>query len=133
MNEIKYLPVSEVMKTNITKIDGLASVSDALQLMRDNGNGSLIVDKHNEHDEYGLISIGDLATKVIAPDFAPDRMSAYQIMTKPVLTVEHDMNVRYAIRLLTNFKINRALVVENGSSVGMVSLRDMILKYTEQD
>ena len=131
MNEIKYLAVSEVMKTNIPKVDGLTTITDALQMMRDNGNGSLIVDKRNEHDEYGLSSIGDLAAKVIAPGFAPDRVSAYQIMTKPVLTVESDMNVRYAIRLLTNFRINRALVVENGSSVGMVSLRDMILKYTE--
>ena len=129
MNDIKYLAVSEVMKPEIQKIDGLATVTEAVEKMRAAGSGSLIVDKRNDQDEYGLISIGDLAYKVVAPDFAPDRISCYQVMTKPVLTVESDMNVRYAIRLLTRFKISRALVVENGRAVGIISLRDMVLAY----
>ena len=129
MSDIRYLAVSEVMNKDIHKIDGLATVTEAVHKMRDAGSGSLIVDKRNEQDEYGLISVGDLAYKVVAPDFAPDRMSCYQVMTKPVLTVESDMNVRYAIRLLTQFKISRALVVEGGKAVGFVSLRDMVLAY----
>ena len=129
MNDIKYLAVSEVMKPEIQKIDGMATVTEAIMKMREAGSGSLIVDKRDDNDEYGLISIGDLAYKVVAPDFAPDRISAYQVMTKPVLTVESDMNVRYAILLLTRFKISRALVVENGRAVGIVSLRDMVLAY----
>ena len=129
MNDIKYLAVSEVMKPEIQKIDGLATVTEAIKEMRTAGCGSLIVDKRNDQDEYGLISIGDLAYKVVAPDFAPDRISCYQVMTKPVLSVESDMNVRYAIRLLTRFKISRALVLENGRAVGIVSLRDMVLAY----
>ena len=129
MNDIKYLAVSDVMKPEIQKIDGLATVTEAIEKMRAAGSGSLIVDKRDDQDEYGLISIGDLAYKVVAPDFAPDRISCYQVMTKPVLSVEHDMNVRYAIRLLTRFKISRALVVEKGRAVGIISLRDMVLAY----
>jgi len=129
MSEIKYVPVSDVMNEKILKVDGLTSITDAMQMMREGGNGSLIVDKRDEHDEYGLISIGDLASKVIVPDVAAERMSAYQIMTKPVLCVEFDLNVRYAIRLLTRFKISRALVLKDGHAVGIVSLRDMVLNY----
>lgn len=131
MSDTKYIPVSQVMNPDIQKIEGLATAAEAIQMMRDAGCGSVIVDKRDEADEYGLISIGDLAANVVAPDFAPERMSAYQVMTKPVLTIESDMNIRYAIRLLTRFKISRVLVVKHGKAVGIVSLRDMVLAYTE--
>jgi len=131
MSEIKYTPVSEIMNPNVKMVDGLISTVEAMAMMREEKNGSLIVDKRDEHDEYGLISIGDLSAKVIVPDVAPERVSAYQVMTKPVLSVESDMNIRYAIRLLTRFKISRALVLKDGKAVGIVALRDMVLRYHE--
>jgi len=131
MSEIKYIPVSEIMNPNIKMVEGLSSVAEAMAMMRDGKNDSLVVDKRDEQDEYGLISIRDLSAKVIVPDVAPERVSAYQVMTKPVLSVESDMNIRYAIRLLTRFKISRALVLKGGKAVGIVALRDMVLRYHE--
>jgi len=131
MSDIKYIPVSEIMNPNVKMIDGLTKASDAMVIMREEKNGSLIVDKRDDQDEYGLISIDDLSTKIAVPDIAPERVSAYQVMTKPVLSVESEMNIRYAIRLLTRFKISRALVLKNGKAVGIVALRDMVLRYYE--
>jgi len=130
MSEIKYVPVSEVMKGNIKKVDGLTNVKEAIDLMREGRTGSLIIDKRDKRDEYGLVSIGDLAATIVARDLAPERVSVYEIMSKPVLSVESDMNIRYAIRLITRFKISRALVLKDGSAVGIVSLRDMVLRYS---
>ncbi len=130
MSEIKYIPVSEVMKPDIRKVDGLTSVKEAIDMMREAGTGSLIIDKRDKQDEYGLISIGDLSATIVARDLAPERVSVYEIMSKPVLSVESDMNIRYAIRLVTRFKISRALVLQDGSAVGIVSLRDMVLRYS---
>ncbi len=130
MSEIKYIPVSEVMKPDIRKVDGLTSVKEAIDMMREAGTGSLIIDKRDKKDEYGLISIGDLSATIVARDLAPERVSVYEIMSKPVLSVESDMNIRYAIRLVTRFKISRALVLQDGRAVGIVSLRDMVLRYS---
>ena len=130
MSEIKYVPVSEVMKGNIKKVDGLTNVKEAIDLMREGRTGSMIIDKRDKRDEYGLVSIGDLASTIVAIDLAPERVSVYEIMSKPVLSVESDMNIRYAIRLITRFKISRALVLKDGSAVGIVSLRDMVLRYS---
>ena len=129
MKEIRYIPVSEIMDPKIHKIDGLDSVSEVIKSMKDAKCSALIVDKRDDNDEYGLISIGDLAVNVVIPDASTDRMSAYQIMTKPVLSVESDMNIRYAIRLLTRFKVSRALVLQDGRAVGIVELRDMVLNW----
>ena len=51
---------------------------------------------------------------------------------KPLLTVNVEMDVKYAIRLLTRFRLTRALVVEHGEMVGIVTLRDMAIRYTAE-
>ena len=59
---------------------------------------------------------------------AADRVNVYEAMTKPVLTLDKDMNIRYAVRLLVNFKLSRALVVDHERNpMGIVTIRDMVL------
>jgi CBS domain-containing protein len=55
-------------------------------------------------------------------------------MSKPVLTLAAGMKLKYAVRLLANFKLSRALVVgEHRRPIGLVTLRDMVLRYTEAE
>ena len=65
---------------------------------------------------------------MIAHDRAPERVNVYEIMSKPVLSVDVDMKIKYAIRLLTRFKLTRGLVTEQGEMVGIVTLRDMTIR-----
>ena len=55
-------------------------------------------------------------------------MSVYEIMSKPVLTVDVSMDIKYAIRILARFKLSRGLVTEQGEMVGIVTLRDMAIR-----
>ena len=48
---------------------------------------------------------------------------------KPVLAVDADMGLKYAVRLLDRFGVSRALVTDGGKLIGMVTLRDMVLRY----
>jgi len=49
-----------------------------------------------------------------------------------VLSVPTDMNIKYAIRLLVQFSLSRALVVdEKRVPTGIVTLRDMVLRHSE--
>lgn len=131
MTPVKYLPVRNVMTTDIEMIDGLTLVSDALERLRRKQISSLIIERRNDEDEYGLLTVHDIARGVLVPDLSPDRVSAYEIMTKPVLSIDVEMNVRYAIRLLTRFSVSRALVLEAGKAVGIVTLRDMVLRCAD--
>jgi len=124
-----YIRVSQVMTPSPVVIDGLATVADAVALMTEKSVSSLIIDRRDDGDEYGLVVMADIADKVIAPDRAPDRVDVYEIMSKPVLTVEGGMNIKYAVRLLNRFHLSRALVVEHGRLVGIVTMRDMVLRY----
>lgn len=131
MTDIKHETVKDVMSKDMITIDGLTVISDALDVMRKNNVSSLIVERRNESDEYGLVTVSDIANGVIVPDLSPDRTSAYQVMQKPVLSMRANMNIRYAIRLCTKFKVSRAIVIENDKAIGIVTLRDMLLRYTE--
>ena len=129
-NSTTYTRVREVMTTPSQTIDGLASVRHAIDRMREERVSSLVIDRRHEGDEYGVVSVHDIAGEVIAKDRSPERTSVYEIMSKPVLTVDVDMDVKYAIRMLTRFRLTRALVVEHGNMVGVVTLRDMAIRHT---
>lgn len=132
MNIKKYEKVREIMAPKVEIIDGLATVADAIQKMRENGFGSLIVAKRDEGDEYGFVNVQAIARLVIEPNLSPERVSVYEIMEKPVLSVRGDMNIRYAIRVLERANQLRALVIDDNKAVGMVNLLDMVLRYIDQ-
>jgi predicted transcriptional regulator len=132
MNEKSYIKVSDVMTTSIKTIDATATVADAIEVMREAGVSSLVAERRDESDEYGLIVVSDIAKHVIAENRSPERVNVYEIMSKPVLTVSADMNIRYAVRLLVQFGLSRGLVVDqNRIPVGLVTLRDMVLRHVE--
>ena len=129
MNERIYIPVRDVMTPAPRTVDRLASVADALAVMREQSISSVVIDRRNEKDEYGILVVHDIAKQVIAEDRAPERTSVYEIMSKPVLNVDVGMDIRYAIRLLSRFGLSRALVTEQGELVGLVTLRDMVFRH----
>ena len=128
MVEKKVVRVREVMKTRFDMVDGLATVSEALAEMRHVENKSLIVDKRHEDDEFGILLITDIARSVLAQDRAPERGNVYEGMSKPVITVDAEMDIRYCARLFENFNLSRAPVVVDQKVVGIVSFTDMVLK-----
>jgi len=128
MSDQSYTRVRDVMSHEPILIDGMAPVRDAIQLMHKNRVSSLIIDKRHEGDEYGIVMIHDIAEKIVSADKSPDRVSVYEIMSKPVLSVEADMDIKYATRLLFRFGLHRALVLDRRELGGIVTLRDLVLR-----
>lgn len=126
----KIIKVKDVMTPHVETIEGLATVAEAIQHMKEKHYGALIVDKRDEADEYGFVTVQGIARKVVEKNLAPERVHVYEIMKKPVLSVHGDMNIRYAIRLLEQVDHNRALVMENGKAIGIVTMYDMVMHYT---
>lgn len=129
MMEETFVRVREVMTPSPHMIDGLASVTDAMRLMRRHKVSSLVIDRRHDGDEYGILVVHDIAAKVIGEDRSPDRTSVYEVMSKPVLVIDADTNIKYAIRLLVRFGLSRGLVIDQGKVVGIVTMRDMVYRY----
>jgi len=128
MKEQKVVRVSDVMKRKFDMVDGMATIREALDTMKHIETKCLLVNKRSEDDEYGILLISDIAKHVIARDKSPDRVNVYEIMAKPVITVDPQMDIRYCARLFERFHLSRGPVLENGQLVGIVSYTDMVLK-----
>ncbi len=127
MSDEKIVRVRDVMKTSFDLVEGLTSVEEALKKMKHIETKCLLVNKRHDNDEYGIVLIADIARQVLAKDRAPARVNIYEIMSKPVLTVDPDMDIRYCARLFDKFGLSRSPVVDNKKLVGIVSYTDMVL------
>jgi predicted transcriptional regulator len=120
--------VRDVMKSEVDVVDGMLTVTEALRAMEYPDTRTLIVNKRHDDDEYGVVMFRDMAKKVLARDHSPNRVNIYEIMSKPVVSVHPEMDIRYCTRLFDNFGLSRAPVIENGKIIGLVSYTDIVLK-----
>ncbi len=118
----------DVMRRNVVTIDGMATVREAVTKMRSENVTALLVDKRHPNDAWGIVTIPDLVRDVIAPRRSPDNTNVYEVMTKPVITVPPEMNVRYVARLLHRAGVRRAPVEAQGELLGIISLSDLVLR-----
>lgn len=124
----KIISARAVMHDNHLEIDGKATIKAALEIMKANNCDVLIVNKRDQNDALGIVLLSDIVKKVLAKDKAPERVNVYEIMSKPVISIEPELDVRYCARLFSRFGISNAPVVENGTVVGVVSYKELIFK-----
>ena len=127
MTDRAMIRVREVMKPHVDMVDGMVTVKEALATMRHVDTKTLIVNKRHEDDEYGIVLMSDIAKQVLATGRAPERVNVYEVMTKPVISVDPQMDIRYCARLFDKFGLSRAPVVENRQVIGIISFTDMVL------
>jgi predicted transcriptional regulator len=120
--------VRDVMKCEVDVVDGMLTVTEALKSMKFPDTRTWIVDKRHADDEYGVVMFRDMAKKVLARNISSDRVNLYEIMSKPVLSVHPDMDIRYCTRLFDRFGLSRAPVLEHQKIIGLVSYTDIVLK-----
>lgn len=124
---MKIIRVKDVMKTSFATIDGAATISDAVKVMKAAKTAVLVVNKRHADDEIGLLTSADIARLVLAKDRAPSRVNVYEVMTCPVIKVYPEMDIRLCSRLFATYNLVRAPVVENHEIVGMVSPNSLVL------
>jgi len=130
--EKKLIRVRDIMRTHFEFVDRKETVRAALAKMEKTNARALIVDKRNENDEYGIVVLADIAKLVLAVDKSPDRVNVYEIMSKPVIHVSPEMDIRFCARLFERFGLERAPVVSGGKVVGMVSYHVLVLRGLSQ-
>ncbi len=119
----------DVMDKNIVSIDGMATAREAAAKMRSENVYALLVNKRHSDDAWGILGYQDFYKGVIIPGRSPNDVNVYEIMTKPVITVPADMDIRYAARLIYQADIRRAPVEDCGELIGMLSLSSLILDH----
>lgn len=120
--------VADVMDQDYLLVEGTATVAAALAMLRERNARFLIISKRHDDDELGIVLLSDIAKRVLAPHRSPDRTNLYEIMSKPVLFVKPEMDVRYCARFFHNFGISMAPVIEDGEIRGVVAYDHLVLQ-----
>jgi len=118
------LKVEDVMVEGVVTIDADATVMKAVQLMNENEIGCLVVMRRGR--AVGIITERDLLKRVIAKSKNPKKTSVREIMTKPLIAGQPNMDLEEATKLMFKMKIKKLPVVEpHGKLLGLITLTDV--------
>lgn len=124
-----FKKAKEIASDKLFYIDGLASARDAIKLMKKENVRALIIQKRDNADVNGIVTVNDIIKGVIIPNKTLDEVSVYEIMTKPVFSISAHLNVKYVPKLMYNYNIRVAPVEENGEYIGIIDYTQFL--FTE--
>ncbi len=128
MANVREMKAQDVMRKGVETIASSATVTQALKKMKELKVSSLIVDRRNKDDAYGLLTKTDIVKKVI--DAGPRRRNlsntkVFQIMSKPVITVSPGLSIKYCGRVMIKSGVSRVPVFDGKRIVGILSMSDI--------
>jgi len=126
MTLIRFTKAADVMTKDVVYIDGDKSVADAIRLMREKKVSSLIVNRREHEDAWGIVTRKDVVTRVVDPGKDPVDVKVHEIMTKPIVTVSPSLAIKYCARLMNHTGVRRAVVFDGKEIVGILSNTDIL-------
>jgi predicted transcriptional regulator len=127
VNKQNLIKASDVMTQNFIRMEGMQTIREAIDAMKENDTKVIIVNKRDQHDAYGILVLSDIARQVLAKDRSPDRVNIYEVMAKPVVSVPPQMDIRYCARLFESFGLSYAPVIESEEILGLIGYRELVL------
>lgn len=120
--------VKEIMTpTNaLAKVTPMATVRDALKLMRTYRVRSVVVEKSSPSGAYGLLTFKNILQSIVAEDGDIDLLNVYDIASTPAISVSAELDVKYAARMMVTGSIKRLLVIDNNELQGILTMSDII-------
>lgn len=82
---------ADIIAANVFTFGRFTTTAEAIALMQDNKVRSSIV-QPSEDNAYGIVTETDIIYKVATKDVDPESVLVYQIMTKPCIVVNPDLD-----------------------------------------
>ncbi len=118
------LKVEDVMVEDVISVSEKATVKEAAELMDQHEIGCLVVVKDGK--PVGIVTETDMVKRVILGPVDPEKTKVGEIMSKPLVVGNPQMDVDEASKLMRRQKIKKLPVVERGRLVGLVTTTDIV-------
>ncbi len=93
--------------------------------MSDGRLGCIIVTS-KDGKALGIITESDLVKRVLAKNIRPNKLTAKEVMSTPLITVEPDEILTETARRMNKLNIRRMGVIYKGNLVGIISSKDIL-------
>lgn len=108
--------ISDIMVKKLEIVGSSSSAQDAAIKMRDKQVSSVLVIDDKDGTPQGIITERDLSRKVCVSEKSSKELSANQIMSSPLITIDADSSPSDAADLMLKNKVRHLLVVVTESS-----------------
>jgi len=115
--------VKDIMTKALISVNPTTTAVQIAKMMEQGGIGAVLV-KENDN-LVGIITDRDFATKIAANNLPLDT-PVEKIMSSPLVTINHDEPISAAAQMMSNKKIRKLAVSENGTIVGLVTSTDLV-------
>ncbi|HEX6763702.1 MAG TPA: CBS domain-containing protein [Gaiellaceae bacterium] len=117
---------------DVIRIEGDATVLDAVQVMVDANVGAVLVTGGDPNDVRGIFTERDFLRRVAVRGHDPRETPVRDVMTSPLVVITPDTEVEEAMALMTDRRIRHIPVVDGDAVVGMISIGDLVRLQSEQ-
>lgn len=124
--------VKDVMVRDVVTISPFAKLREALSLMKRHKLKSLVVEKQNSGDAWGMITYTNILKTVIAEDGDIDLLNVYDVCVKPALSVGESLAIKHVASLMAQNRIKRLLVLQDNELLGFVAMDDIMEALLQQ-
>jgi CBS domain-containing protein len=122
--------VRDVMSKSVRVVRPDSSVKEVVATMNKFDIGSIVVVQGER--PVGIITERDILRRIVEPCLAPETLTARQVMTSPVITIDENASIDEAARLMAKKGVKKLLVTRNNDQlVGILTFTDIVTKVPE--
>jgi len=120
--------VKEIMKP-VVNIGSNQTVLEAANLMNASGYSSLLI--VNGKITVGVITARDLVIRAIAKNL-PNTTPVSEVMSSPLITINANVSLKKAARIMGERRIRRLPVTESGGVAGILVASDVLYQLSNE-
>jgi CBS domain-containing protein len=118
--------VRDIMSKDVKVVRPDSSVKEVVATMNKFDIGSILVVQGKR--PVGIITERDILRRIVQPCLAPETLTARQVMTSPLLTINKTASIDEAAKLMAKEKVKKLPVMDKQKLVGIVTLTDIVTK-----
>jgi len=122
--EVK-LRVADVVVGDPAMVNYDESITRLAQIMAERGVDYVLVTSR-EGKPIGMVTSGDLISRVLAKGLNPDEVKAEEVMSSPLITVSPDESLTDALKKMVKFGVQHLVVIKQSKLIGVVQEREIV-------
>ena len=131
-HEIYSLRARDVMNRDFAVLPPVATVQEAVEAMMQCGCGTVIVDRADEGDAYGILTFQEIVYRVVAKSLSPTRTRIGDVMIKPLIVVNPSLRLPFVAQLFARVGIQNAIVIDEHKLAGIITSSDLVRALVRQ-
>ena len=115
----------DLMHEDVKTVTEKTSLRDAARMMHEGGVSSLVVERKDESDAFGIITRKDVVEGLVSLEMDDQALLVEDVMAKPAITVAPDLSIYHCLQMMRMAGVRRMPVLDAEGLVGMLSNSDV--------